>query len=72
MFSETPEDMQSEDMAGWVHLPRQRGLIHAHTYTDTHAYRHPALRPQHRRRQGEIKRDRDEGLGWCRALYPQY
>lgn len=45
MFSETPEEMRSEDTAGWARRPRQRGLIHTQN-------RHAALRPRQRWRHG--------------------
>lgn len=36
MFSETPEEMQSEDTADWASRPRLRDLIHTHiTHTQT-------------------------------------
>lgn len=44
MFSETLEETQSEDTAGWAGQPRQRGLIHTHTHTQKQA----ALRSQQR------------------------
>lgn len=60
MFSETPEEMQSEDTAGWA---SEASFTHTHT-----VYIQAGIQVT-----AEMETEKDkERPGWWRAPYPQY